>query len=164
MPSLDWKLIWTLAALGLVSAAVTIWGGLGQGETWFGLAFALALGMIIAAKAPGRYFVHGFLVGTFGAVIEILAEVPFAARIMANNPELREAMAAVPSNVPPGLILVFAAPFAAPISGLVTGFIAWLVAKFLGKGKTPAAAPPQAPPAPPPVAPPPPPPPPSFNA
>lgn len=151
MTPLNWKLIFGLAAVGLVTAAITIWGGMRQAETWFSLAITLGLGMVIAAKAPGRYFLHGLLVGALGALVEILAEVPFASRIVANNPDLRDAMAAFPTTVSPGVMLLIAAPFAAPISGLITGFIAWLVAKFLGKGKSQAAIPPPPiPPAPPP--------------
>ncbi|HEX9759289.1 MAG TPA: hypothetical protein VGA40_00140 [Candidatus Acidoferrales bacterium] len=158
MPPLNWKLILGLAAVGLLSAAITLWGGMRQAETWLSLAIALGLGMIIAAKAPGRYFVHGFWAGALGALVEILVEVPFADRVMANNPDLREAVAAFPSSVSPGVVLLIAAPFAAPISGLITGFLAWLVAKFLGKGKKLAVAPPQqSPPPPPPPAEPPPP-------
>lgn len=154
---LNWKLILALSAVGLAGAAVTVWGGLGKGEVWLSLAVTLALAMVIAARAPSRYFLHGFLVGAIGTVVEILAQLPFFSRVLDHNPDMRQMFADMPVGIPPEAVMLLAAPVAAAFNGLLTGFVAWLVAKFLGKSQPAAGVPPASPPASPPDPPPPPP-------
>src|SRR5215471_1338052 len=64
---LSWKMILSLSLAGVVSGVASLFGiSFASPLIWAAVLFGWA--WIISARAPGRYFLHGFLVGVFSSV------------------------------------------------------------------------------------------------
>src|SRR4029434_9982996 len=86
---------------------------------------------IIAAWCPGRYFIHGVMLGLANSVWVTAAHVLLFDRYMANHPQEAAMMSSMPLPDSPRLMMALVGPVIGLVSGLVTGVLAVVAAKLM---------------------------------
>jgi hypothetical protein len=133
---MSWKLILGLSMFGLAMAIGTVYvisGRLG-GPLW--LAIFVICAVAIARRAPGRFFLHGFLVGLTNWMWVAGAHVMLIDTYRARHPIESIAMPTLPSLLAPVVRLM--RRFELPIpgaSGLIIGLLSWIASKIPARRK-----------------------------
>src|ERR1051326_5036618 len=136
---MSFRLVLTLSLAGLLVGLGTVFGLVHSGIesiVWCGLAIVFAF--VIAARAPSRPFLHGFLVGLIAGVRCELLQAAFLDRSLARNPKAADSFTRLPQGMSPRLLLVVSAPIIGGLYGVVIGFFAWIASKLIRR-RTPAA-------------------------
>ena len=84
---MNWKLIVMLSLFGLAMAVLSLFG-LGIFEFVIWLVIFVFYAVIIAKRAPGRYFLHGFLVSIVNSVWVTAIHAGFFSIYAKNNPQM----------------------------------------------------------------------------
>lgn len=128
---MNFRLICMLALLGIVVAGTTIAGVVHAGwETPLSIVVALVTAGTLAARAPGKFFLHGLLAGAIGSALTSITQAVFMSQYLAHNPKAVDAFKVLPSGMSPALLVVVAIPLTAGLAGLLTGLLTLLWAKF----------------------------------
>jgi hypothetical protein len=133
---MNWKLISLLSGFGVLMGVASVLGftkGL-EGLLW--LVIAAVCVCLVAWRAPGRWFLHGFCVGLIGGAVAPVIQVLFFSSYMANNPDLATRFAEIPGGMEARYFFLMLTPAIGLLSGLVLGFVCWLVAKLPGKSRS----------------------------
>ena len=105
------RLVLVLSLLGLVVGILSILGILRSGlESIVWLVIALFYGAAIAARAPGKFFLHGFLTGLISGALASLVQAAFIGQYLAHNPKAAESFKILPANLPPAILVDADAP------------------------------------------------------
>lgn len=131
---MNWKLIFQLSLLGLIMAFATILLIPEKIEPAFWLLIFIFCGYIFAKRAPGKYFLHGFLLSIANSVWIIIAHTIFFTSYLINHPDMSpEHMPHIPAEAlnHPRLLMLIMAPIFGAIFGLVQGLFAWIISKFV---------------------------------
>jgi len=143
---MNWKLIFQLSLLGLAMAIATVYVIPPRLEPFFWPVIFVVSAFFLARRAPGRYFLHGFLVGLANWVWVAAAHVVLHRAYLATHAMEIATMQAMPMpSLPPFLmpIVRLARSRDLPIpglSGVVIGLFAWLASKFLRPTRASAPA------------------------
>lgn len=131
LKALDWRLILTLAPIGLVFATLTILGTLpGPSATrWVGVAFLAAIGVAAGRQAPARPVVHALLAGLVAAVVAMETQALFLDTYFANNPQYADVE--IPFGWSPRMATAVLGPLNGIPAALVAGLFGWLASKLL---------------------------------
>ena len=129
---MDWKLILQLSLFGLAMAIATVFWIPSDVEPFFWIPILGMSAYVIAARAPGRPFLHGVLVGLANSAWVTTAHVALFEAYIARHP--REAAMAASMGSPR---LVMALP--GPAIGLVSGCVIGLAAVGLARRVRPAS-------------------------
>lgn len=123
---MNWKLLIALSLLGLVMAVATVFWIGPRIEPLFWLIDFVFCGWMIARRAPGRLFLHGFVLGLLNCVWVVAAHATWYDAYTANHPQMVTMMKDSPID---GRTMQFiAGPVIGIISGLVIGLITLLMA------------------------------------
>ncbi len=134
------KLIFGLSLFGLAMGFATVFVIPWKEEPFFWLPIFIICAFVIARQAPGRVFLHGFLLGIVNSVWVTGAHLLFFSRYLAGHPmeaamitavhgtRLLASAAMVPVGLSSGLI-----------SGAVIGLLAYVVAKAIKSGERSAS-------------------------
>jgi len=134
------RLILMLSLLGLVVGILSVVGVIRAGvESVVWLAIALIYGAVLARRAPGKFFLHGFLTGLIAGALAPLVQAAFLGQYLSHNPKAADTLKALPANLPAAVLIILAAPFTGAMLGLVTGLITWLWALMTRPKPAPAA-------------------------
>ena len=124
---MNWRLILTLSAFGVLMGVATVLGitkGI-EGLLW--LIIAIFCAFWIARNVKEKHFQHGLLVGIIAGSIAPLIQVLLFSTYAANNPEIAR-------NTPAGwsarTLFLIMTPFIGGVSGLVLGLLAWMAGKI----------------------------------
>ena len=120
MDNLNWKLILSLSASGIVYCLCTILGWIYGSEYWFAFATLAGVGMLAAWLSPGTPKRHAFAAGFLTVFLAIWTQILFFDSYMENNPGY--ATAKIPFDLD---ALVYTVLFS-PLGGLVGGILAGL--------------------------------------
>jgi hypothetical protein len=112
-------------------AFATIWVIPSKVEPLFWLAIFATCAYLIARFAPGKPFVHGFLVSVVNSVWITSAHVLFSAAYLAHHPQEAEMLKTMPMPDSPRLMMAMTGPLVGIVSGLVLGGLAFLASKFV---------------------------------
>jgi hypothetical protein len=125
------KLIFLLSLFGLAMGIATILFIPASIEPGFWLIIFLFCAYIISQKAPGQYFLHGFLVSLVNCVWITTLHLLFMHAYLANHPQ--EAAMLVTSPLPkhPRLMMLIGGFVVGIISGLILGSFSWLASLIL---------------------------------
>jgi hypothetical protein len=88
MNTINWKLIFQLSLFGLFMAVATISLIPQNVEPYVWLIIFIICAYIVAKKAPGKYFVHGFLTSIINSFWITTAHILFASTYLANHPQM----------------------------------------------------------------------------
>ncbi len=138
---MNWKLIFSLSLFGLAMAFATVYFIPGNVEVWVWLLIFIIVAWIIAKRATGNYFFHGFMVSIFNCVWIVAAHVLLYNTYMANHPDEMKMMHPMLSgmhmdhyaHLHPRQGMIIMGPFWGIVFGLVLGLFSWIASKIVKK-------------------------------
>ena len=128
---MNWKLIFQLSLLGLLMAAGTISLIPSNMEFIFWLLIFIFAAFIFAKRLPGKYFLHGFLLGLANCVWVTGAHVLFADTYMAHHHQEVAMMKNSPLANHPRVFMLIGGPIVGTLSGLVIGLFTFIASKMV---------------------------------
>jgi hypothetical protein len=128
---MNWKLIFALSLFAAGMSVGTVFVIPSNIEPVFWLAIFGVCAFFIAKRAPGRYFLHGFVLALFNCVWVTSGHILFASTYLANHPQEAAMTANTPFPDSPRLVMAFMGPVIGVVSGLVQGLFAFLASKLL---------------------------------
>jgi len=134
---MNWKLIFLLSLFGLAMAVATVYWIPSNIETAFWLAIFLVCAYFIAKNAPGKYFLHGFMVSLVNCVWVTGAHVLLYGSYIATHQQEAENMAKLPLHGHQRLAMLIVGPIVGVVSGVVLGLFSW-IASLIVKKSAPA--------------------------
>jgi len=137
---MNYKLIVALSMFGLAMGIATVFVVPSNVEPLFWLAVFLLCAYVIAARAPGGYFLHGLALGVVNAVWVTGFHVLFARQYIANHPQEVAMMASMPLPTHPRIMMGIIGPIVGVVSGAVIGVLAVIASKIV-TGRPAAAIP-----------------------
>ena len=135
---MNWKVIIQLSLFGLAMGIATVFFIPSSVEPLFWLVILGFSAAIIATRCPGRYFVHGVMLGLANSVWVTAAHVLLFDRYIANHPQEAAMMSSMPLPDSPRLMMACVGPVIGLASGVVIGVFAVIAAKLTGRHKAPA--------------------------
>ncbi len=133
---INWKLIFLLAAFGLLQAIVVSQEFFKAWPLWVKLILGLvmvpgAFAGWIVQHVTARYFLHGFLAGLFYNLVYVAGWLVIG--FLSDFSELREAAAQAPNLRLSTLLLtsIISTPISSLMSGLYCGLFAWVAGKIV---------------------------------
>lgn len=129
------KLIFQLSLFGLAMAIGTVFIIPSAIEPLFWLAIFILCAYLIATKAPGRYFVHGFLTSLMNCVWITGTHVLLFDQYIARHADEAQMMAQLNLPISPRMFMALTGPIIGIISGLVLGLFSVIAAKLIPKRK-----------------------------
>lgn len=126
---MNWKLIFLLSLIAIPMAFATVYYIPSNLEPVFWIVIFIACAFIIAKVAPGKYFLHGFMVSIFNCVWITAIQFLLFDVYYDNHPHL-QAMKDVTPQTMRYAGLAFGPVFGI-ISGLLLGLFSWVAAKIV---------------------------------
>ena len=126
---MNWKLIFALSLFGLAMAVASLFG-LGYAEPFLWLVIFIIYAWVIATRAPGKYFLHGFLVSIVNSIWITAIHATFFSIYAKNNPQFVQS--APPGRDPRVLMIIFG-PLFGVLFGLVAGLFTFIASKIVKK-------------------------------
>jgi hypothetical protein len=125
------RLILLLSGFGLVMAIATVFVIPSKVEPIFWLAIFAVCAWLIARHAPGKPFLHGFLVSLVNCVWITGAHMIFVDSYLARHPDEAAMLAKMPMPDSPRLMMLMMGPVVGVISGVVLGLFALVASKLV---------------------------------
>jgi len=136
---MNWKLIVQLSMFGLAMSVATVYLISSTIEPIFWLVIFAISAWLIATRAPGRYLLHGVMVGIVNSIWITSAHVLLFTDYVANHPQEAAMMASMPLPDSPRLMMALTGPIIGVVSGLVIGVFAVIASKILTRRKASVA-------------------------
>lgn len=130
---MNWKLIFGLSLIGLVMAFATVYYIPFKMEGMFWLPIFIFYAFMIAKNAPGKYFLHGFLVSMVNALWITAVHVGLFQAFIDHNPEALTFNAQMPYHEHPRILMLFMGPLFGAAFGIINGLFAFGASKILKK-------------------------------
>jgi hypothetical protein len=131
---MNWKLVFTLSAIGLIMGTAAVLGVTGWIEAVLWLLVGIACAWIIARNVSEKHFSHGFVVGFINSAIAHIIQILFFDTLAENNPDVAARLASSEAGLgelgPRTFVLVIM-PFISITSGLLLGFFTWIAGKVV---------------------------------
>jgi len=127
------NLIFRLSLFGLAMAIATVFWIPGNIEMFFWLPIFIFCAYIIAKQAPGKYFLHGFLVSLLNCVWVTSAHVIFYKTYTSHHADELAMMRNMPFPDHPRRMMLLVGPFFGIIFGLILGFFSFIAGKIVKK-------------------------------
>src|SRR5258707_14300551 len=131
MTNLDFKLILRLSLFGLVMAIATVFVIPSKVEPLCWLVIFLVCAVLIARRAPAKYFLHGFAVSLANCVWITSFHILFFDSYLARHPQEAAMMKTMPLPDSPRLMMLLTGPVVGIVSGIVLGLFALIASKLL---------------------------------
>lgn len=128
---MNWKLIFKLSLFAAAMAVGTVFFIPPQIEPLVWAVIFATCAYFIAKQAPGRYFLHGFLLALVNCVWITSGHILFASTYLANHPQEAAMSAQTPFPDSPRLMMAMTGPVIGVISGLVQGLFALVGSKLV---------------------------------
>lgn len=132
---MNWKLIFQLSLFGLAMAIGTIYFIPSSVEPFFWLAIFLLCAYLIANKAPGKFFLHGFLVSLVNCVWVTAAHVILYKAYAAGHIAEIDQMRGIIASLSPRKTMLVIGPVIGILSGLVLGLFSFIASKIFRRKK-----------------------------
>jgi hypothetical protein len=126
---MNWRLVLALSMFGLAMGIATVFLVPSNVEPIVWLAILVACAVIIARRAPGKYFLHGLCVSLLNSVWITAAHVLLFDSYIARH--AREAAMTRGMPLAPRLMMVLTGPVVGLASGLVLGLFAFVAARII---------------------------------
>ena len=130
---MNWKLIFQLSLFGLIMAFAIISLIPEHFEFIFWIVIFIFCAWIIAKRAGGRYFLHGFLLSIANSVWITIVHCVFCLTYMNHHPDMSPEKMNMPLSLRdhPREVMLIMAPIFGAIFGLVQGLFAFIASKFV---------------------------------
>jgi hypothetical protein len=134
---MNWRLISLLSLFGLVMAFATVFVISSKVEPFCWLAIFIFCAYMIARNAPGRFFLHGFMVSLVNCVWITAAHVTFFHTYWTNHPDMANMSSGMAH---PRRMMLLIGPATGIASGLVLGLFSFIAGKIMKRPGTSATA------------------------
>jgi hypothetical protein len=131
MSKIDVRLIFVLSLFGLAMAFLTVYVIPSTIEPLCWLAIFVVCAFIIAKRAPGHFFLHGFLVSLVNCVWITTAHIALSGDYLARHSNEAAMMAKMPMPDSPRLMMAMMGPMVGIVSGIVLGLFSWIASKIV---------------------------------
>jgi hypothetical protein len=121
---MDGKLIFNLSLFGVAMAFAGVFGLTGNAEPIVWLFIFALYAVIIARRAPGKFFLHAFLASLLNGVWIAIIHSAFFPAFIAHNPGLMDQYNRMPHSLPPRAMMFVMGPIIGALSGLIAGLFA----------------------------------------
>jgi hypothetical protein len=128
---MNWRLIFRLSFFGLAMAFATLSWIPAKIEPAFWLVIFVLCAWLIAKNAPGKFFLHGFLVSIVNSVWITAAHVAFFGTYIVNHPEMKEMSTKMPLSDHPRRMMLLMGPVFGVLFGLILGVFALVASKMV---------------------------------
>ena len=135
---MNWKLIFLLSLFGLAMGVATVFVIPSNIEPLFWLVIFIVCAWIIAARAPGKYFLHGLLVSIVNSVWITAAHVILMEQYVASHQKEAAMMKSMPMS--PRVMMTLTGPVVGVVSGIVLGLFAVIAHKLMSIRAKPATS------------------------
>jgi hypothetical protein len=132
---MNWKLIFQLSLFGLAMAVATVFWIPGNIEPVLWLPIFIFCAYIIAKKADGKYFLHGFLLSLVNCVWITSAHIIFVNVYLSHHQEELEMMGKMPMPTHPRIMMMIMGPLFGILFGLILGLFSFIAGKIVKKAK-----------------------------
>ncbi len=129
---MNWKLIFQLSLFGLAMAIGTVFVIPSAIEPILWLLIFIFCAWLIAKKARGRYFVHGFATSLMNCIWITATQVLLFEPYLARHPDEARMMAQL-DFVSPRMLMALTGPVIGIVSGIVLGTFSAIAAKLIPK-------------------------------
>ena len=126
---MNWKLIFALSLFGLAMAVASLLG-LGMLEPLLWLVIFIIYAWLIATRAPGKYFLHGFLVSVVNSIWITAIHALFFSVYAKNNPQFVQSS---PPGMNPRVLMLIMGPLVGAMFGVIAGLFAFIASKIFKK-------------------------------
>ncbi len=126
---MNWKLIFALSLFGLAMAIGSLFG-LGLAEPLLWLVIFIIYAWVIARRAPGKYFLHGFLTSVVNSIWITAIHATFFSIYAKNNPQFVQS---APPGMNPRVLMMIMGPLFGVFFGLIAGLFASIASKLVKK-------------------------------
>jgi len=127
--AMNWKLIFALSLFGLAMAVASLLG-LGMLEPLLWLVIFIIYAWVIATRASGKYFLHGFLVSVVNSIWITAIHAAFFTTYAKNNPQMVQG---APAGMNSRVLMIVMGPIVGAVFGLVAGLFAFIASKIVRK-------------------------------
>ncbi|MGZ6098096.1 MAG: hypothetical protein ACXWLL_06860 [Myxococcaceae bacterium] len=129
--ALDGRLILALSMFGLAMGVATVFVISSKVEPVVWLAIFVVCAYVIATRAPGRPFLHGFLVSLVNSVWVTGAHMALMPSYLARHPNEAAMLARMPMPDSPRLMMLLTGPIVGIVSGIVLGLFSLAASKLV---------------------------------
>jgi len=131
---MNFKLIIALSLFGLAMAIATVFAIPSNIEPFFWLPIFIICAYLIAKKAPGKYFLHGFCTSLVNCIWITGAHILLFTHYAANHvAELEQSNKMPILQGHPRQIMLLVGPMIGIVSGIVLGLFAFIASKMVKK-------------------------------
>jgi hypothetical protein len=127
---MSWKLIFALSMFGLGMAFATVFVVPPDIEPFAWLGIFVVCAVVLAKRAPGRYFLHGVCVSLVNSVWITGAHVALFDKYLAGHAR-EAAMSAQMHWASPKVMMAVSGPVVGLVSGVVLGLFAYIASKLV---------------------------------
>jgi len=130
---MNWKLILQLSFFGLIMAFATLSLIPEKIEPAFWLVIFIFCAWVIAKRAGGKYFLHGFVLSLANSVWITIVHCIFCLTYMTNHPDMGPDKMHMPLSMQnhPRELMIIMAPIFGAIFGLFQGLFALIASKIV---------------------------------
>lgn len=125
------NLIFRLSLFGLVMAIATVFWIPGNIEMYFWLPIFIFCAWVIAKKAPGKFFLHGFLVSLLNSAYITSAHIIFYSTYIARHADEAAMFEKMNTSMSPQVMMALMGPVFGILFGLILGFFAFIAGKVV---------------------------------
>jgi hypothetical protein len=133
---MNWLWILTLAGLGVLMAALNIFGVV-PSSLWLSVGLALVAALGLGYNVKHKLFLHGFLTAVIWTLAGGAVQFLFWDTMIANHPEVQEKLAQVPEGMNMKVLMTFGIVVTGLAWGAVLGVLAMLAGKLLAEKPAP---------------------------
>ena len=139
---MNWKLIFQLSLFGLIMAFATISLIPEHFEFIFWIVIFIFCAWVIAKRAGGKYFLHGFLLSIANSIWITIVHCIFCLTYMNNHPDMSPDKMHMPLSLQDHLreIMLIMAPIFGALFGLFQGLFAFIASKIVKSDAAKAGA------------------------
>jgi hypothetical protein len=128
---MSWKLVISLSLFGLAMGFATVFVIPSNREPVVWLVIFAVCALIIAKRAPGKYFRHGLSVSLLNSVWITGAHAVLFDTYVANHAREAEMAARLAQIGSPRVVMALTGPLVGLVSGIVLGLMAFILSKFV---------------------------------
>jgi len=126
---MNWSLVTILSGFGLVMALATVSLIPPTVEPVLWLIIFVFCAVVVARRAPSRFFLHGLAIGILNSIWVTAAHVAFFDTFVAHHPDQAAMSASMPLSNHPRALMVIVGPVIGVATGLILGVFCLVAAR-----------------------------------